>query len=242
MRKLTVKTVSIFIAALFCAQSFASGALPSEPHLYVQGSAELQVQPDIAVIHVAITKKSKQLTSAKKLVDDVMASAIDIAKKHNVKLDNIHAQQLNIYRQTRYDRTSNQEVFDGFRVNRTLTLTLEGLEGYPALLQKLVDAGMNEINNTEFLVSNKQILMNKLKKAAVSDAKLAAKELSAHFDVELDGLYSASFSPLDTPRTPYERAAPVQLMEAQSSSVEQAYNTGAITLKANVYAVYTIKD
>ncbi|KAF7771503.1 hypothetical protein PCIT_a4096 [Pseudoalteromonas citrea] len=231
----------LLTAALLSAQSFAS-SLPSEPHLYVQGNAHMQVQPDRAVIRVAITEKSKSLSEAKKRLDDIMANAISIAKNHKIKSDNIHAEQLNVYRQTRYNRTTNQDEFEGFRVSRSLTLKLEQIESYPVLLQKLVDAGINEFNNTQFEVSNKSALMKSLNKVAIKDAKLAAKELASDFDVKLDGLYSVSFSPMETPRAPYARAESMKVMSSDSGSVENAYNTGALTLKAHVYAVYTISN
>lgn len=236
-----MKLISTVVAALFCAHSYA-GSLPLTPHLYVQGNAHMQVQPDQAVIRVAITQKSKALPEAKTTVDDIMANAIAIAKSHHIRVDDIHAEQLNVYRQTRYNRTTNQEEFEGFRVSRTLTLTLKKLEDYPVLLQKLVDAGINEFNNTQFEVSNRSTLMKDLNKAAIKDAKLAAKELASDFEVKLDGLYSVSFSPMETPRTPYARAESMKLMDASSGNVEQAYNTGALTLNAKVYAVYTIDN
>jgi uncharacterized protein YggE len=237
-----VKICSILLtAALLSAQTFASST-PSAPHLYVQGNAQMQIQPDRAVIRVAITEKSNTLSKAKKRVDEIMANAISIAKKHKIKSDDIHAEQLNVYRQTRYNRSTNNEEFDGFRVSRSLTLKLEQIESYPLLLQKLVDAGINEFNNTQFEVSNKKTLMEKLKKVAIKDAKLAAEELASDFDVKLDGLYSVSFSPMHTSRAPYARAAPMMMMDAESGNVKNAYNTGALTLKAQVYAIYTIEN
>jgi uncharacterized protein YggE len=228
------------VATLFCTSVFAS-ALPDEPHLYVQGSAKMQVQPDRATIRVAITEKHKQLTDAKKRVDSIMEDAIKLAKRFNIKPDDIHADQLNVHRQTRYDRNTSEEVFEGFRVSRSLTLTLSNIESYPKLLQQLVDAGITEFYNTEFSVSNQDELADKLRKEAIKDAKLAAKELANDFDVKVDKLYSVSFSPLSTPTVPYLRQASMRMMDSESGSYKEAYNTGAITIDAQVYAVYLIK-
>lgn len=218
--------------------SFA-GALPDAPHLYVKGTAFMQVQPDTAIIRVAITEKEKSLPKAKESVDNVIAKAIEIAKRFDIASDDIHADQLNVYRQTRYNRDTNEEEFQGFRVSRSLTLKLKDISHYPKLLQALVDSGINQFNNTEFTVENESKFLNSLKKTAIKDAKKAAQELAAEFDVELAKLYSVSMQPMQTLTQPYMRAAPMA-MEADSGSLKDAYNTGSIKLTAEVYAVYLI--
>ncbi|TMO90482.1 SIMPL domain-containing protein, partial [Pseudoalteromonas sp. S3178] len=90
----------------------------------------------------------------KENVDKIMAKAIEIAKRFDIKEDDIHAEQLNVYRQTRYNRESNEEEFDGFRVSRSLTVKLKDIKKYPELLQEFVDSGINQFNNTEFGVEN----------------------------------------------------------------------------------------
>ncbi|MBR8844823.1 MULTISPECIES: SIMPL domain-containing protein [Pseudoalteromonas] len=224
-----------------CLSGFSfAGALPDSPHLYVKGTSFIQVQPDVATIRVAITEKQKSLPTAKENVDKIMAKAIEIAKRFDIKEDDIHAEQLNVYRQTRYNRESNEEEFDGFRVSRSLTVKLKDIKKYPELLQEFVDSGINQFNNTEFGVENEGKYLQSLKKAAIKDAKKAAKELAGEFDVELAKLYSVSFQPMQTPVQPYVRSA-AMAMEADQGAYKNAYNTGAITLNAEVYAVYLIE-
>ena len=76
---------------------------------------------------------------------------------------------------------------------------------------------------------------------AIKQAKAAAKELSADFDVELKGLYSASLSPLDMPSVPYMRSEKVMMADgAPSNYVPDAYHAGEITISASSYAIYYI--
>ncbi|WP_440056151.1 SIMPL domain-containing protein [Pseudoalteromonas sp. T1lg65] len=234
-----MRLLSGFLAICFSAVSFA-GALPNSPHLYVKGTAYMQVQPDTAIIRVAITEKDKSLPTAKKNVDEIMAKAIEISKTFGIKKEDIHADQLNIYRQTRYNRQTNQEEFEGFNVNRSLTVKLKDISRYPELLQAFVDSGINQFNNTEFAVENEGQFLDSLKKSAIKDAKKAAKELSQEFDVKIVRLYSVSFDPMQTPQRPYSRSAS-GLMQAEAANVKEAYNTGTIKLSAEVYAVYFIE-
>ncbi|TMP30176.1 SIMPL domain-containing protein [Pseudoalteromonas rubra] len=230
---------SLLAAAIFALSTGAqAGSLPEGPHLYVKGMSSVEVQPDAAIIRVAITEKHKSLPDAKANVDQIMAKAIQIARDFDIKTNDIHAEQLNVHRQTRYNRSNNEEEFDGFRVSRSLTVKLKDLAEYPNLLQAFVDSGINQFNNTEFVVEDKAEYMKKLKKSAIEEAKAAARELADDFDVELGRLYSVSFSPMNVPVQPYARG---KMMAAESMDVSQAYNTGDTTLTAEVYAVYFIE-
>ncbi len=187
-----------------------------------------------------LPKSKSRCPQLKKTSIRLWLNAIEIAKRFDIKEDDIHADQLNVYRQTRYNRESNEEEFDGFRVSRSLTVKLKDIKKYPELLQEFVDSGINQFNNTEFGVENEGKYLQSLKKAAIKDAKKAAKELAGEFDVELAKLYSVSFQPMQTPVQPYVRSA-VMAMEADQGAYKNAYNTGAITLNAEVYAVYLIE-
>ncbi|GEK08969.1 hypothetical protein PPE03_12180 [Pseudoalteromonas peptidolytica] len=235
-----MKRLLLFPLVLIFSSITKASSLPDSPHLYVKGTSFIQVQPDVATVRVAITENHKSLPTAKENVDKVMAKAIEIAKDFNIQESDIHADQLNIYRQTRYNRQTNEEEFDGFRVSRSLTVKLKDIAKYPKLLQEFVDSGINQFNNTEFSVENEGKYLQSLKKAAIKDAKKAAKELAGEFEVELDKLYSVSFQPMQTPIQPYVRTA-AMAMEADRGSYKDAYNTGSITLNAEVYAVYLLK-
>ncbi|KZN39803.1 SIMPL domain-containing protein [Pseudoalteromonas luteoviolacea] len=225
------------VMSVLLSTSAIAGSLPTSPHLYVKGYAEQAVAPDTAIVNVAINEKNKNLQFAKSKVDDVMARAIEIAKRFGVESKHIYAEQLNVYKQTRYNRTTNVEEFDGFKVSRNLTLRLKEVERYPELLQAFVDSGINQFNNTQFIVEDKEEVMKKLKASAIKQARLGAKELADGFGVKVGDLYSVSFSPMNVPVQPYARG---KMMAAETMSVKDAYNVGDTTLKAEVYAVYYI--
>ncbi|KZN45909.1 SIMPL domain-containing protein [Pseudoalteromonas luteoviolacea] len=217
--------------------SAMAGSIPTTPHLYVKGYSEVSVQPDTAIINVAINEKSKSLQQAKSDVDDVVAKALSIAKSFGVKGNHINAEQLNVYKQTRYNRSTNEEEFTGFKVSRNITLKLKDIDKYPELLQAFVDSGINQFNNTQFVVEDKSEIMKELKQNAIEQAKLGAKELADGFGVKVGDLYSVSFAPMNVPIQPYARG---KVMAAESMSLQDAYSTGDTKLTAEVYAVYYI--
>lgn len=233
-----MKRLIFVLLASFSSFSFAS-ALPQEPHLYVQGTAKLQVKPDRATITIGIDDTQSTIADAKKNIDDIAQNVIAIGKQFGIAEKDIQAQQLNAYKQMDYDREQNKQVFVGFRVSRDIQLTLSQIDKYPELLQALVDAGVTEFRNTQFTVSDQNTILDAVQKAAIKDAKLAAKELAKDFDVKLGTLYSVSFSPLEPQSVPYMRAKEKMMVMADGGN-GPSYNTGHITIDAQVYAVYLI--
>ncbi|MFC0117395.1 SIMPL domain-containing protein [Pseudoalteromonas xiamenensis] len=232
-----MKKLMLAFAALVTLNANAN-SLPDAPHLYVQGNAKIQVKPDRANIVIGIDDTQTNTADAKKNVDAIAAKVIEIAKRYQIAEKDIQAEQLNVYRQTEYDREQNKQRFVGFRVFRNIRMTLTLVDKYPDLLQDLVDAGVTEFRDTQFSVADHNTILKTVQKAAIKDAKMAAKELAKDFDVRIGKLYSVSFSPIDAPTMPYMRAE--KMMVQADSGAGAGYNTGFITVDAQVYAVYLI--
>lgn len=230
------------LAAAMTFNVFADST-PSAPHIYIQGQAEITTAADSVLLNVGIVEVDKDLMAAKNKADKTMAKAIKLAKQAGVFGKDINAGQISIHRETQYNRETNQQDFVGFRVSRGLSLTLKSVDKYPTLLQNLVNGGINQVNQTQFVSSKYNELHEQAQKLAIKDAKQAASEFASNYDVDLKGLYSASMSPMDTSVQPYVRAKMTMSADAESGSVvPDSYHAGEITITASSYAIYLIKD
>ena len=241
-----MNTLKLFLGSTIALSILSLNAVasptPDAPHIYVKGQATLTTMPDYAQMSVGITEVNKDLIAAKNKADITMAKAIKLVKTLGVKDTDINAGQINIHRDTQYNRQTGQQEFIGFKITRTLTVKLTDISKYPTLLQSLVNNGINQINNTQFLASNYNELHKKAQKMAIQDAKKAAKELSDDFDVSLKGLYSASLSPLNVQTQPYMRTKEMVMADsAPGNYVPDAYHSGEIKVTASSYAIYYIE-
>ncbi|MDQ9090703.1 SIMPL domain-containing protein [Pseudoalteromonas haloplanktis] len=230
------------LAAAFSFNVFAAST-PDAPHIYIQGQAKITTAADNVMLDVGIVEVNKDLMAAKQQADTTMAKAIKLAKQAGVLDKDINAGQISIHRENQYNRETNKQEFVGFRVSRSLSLTLKEIDKYPQLLQNLVSGGINEINQTQFVSSRFQELKQQAQKMAIKDAKSAAEEFASDFDVKLKGLYSASMSPIETNVQPYMRAKMANMVDAESGSfVPDAYHAGELVISASSYAIYLIED
>ncbi|WP_283710703.1 SIMPL domain-containing protein [Pseudoalteromonas prydzensis] len=230
------------LAAALSFNVFAAST-PDAPHIYIQGQAQISTVADNVKLSVGIVEVEKDLMAAKQKADTTMAKAIKLAKQAGVLDKDINAGQISIHRESQYNRETNKQEFVGFRVSRSLSLTLKQIDKYPQLLQNLVSGGINEINQTEFVSSRYQELQQQARKMAIKDAKTAAQEFAADYDVEIKGLYSASMSPMDTNAQPYMRVKMASMADSAESGsfVPDAYHAGELVIKASSYAIYLIE-
>ncbi|WP_404340129.1 SIMPL domain-containing protein [Pseudoalteromonas mariniglutinosa] len=220
-----------------------AGTTPDAPHIYIQGQAQITTLPDNVKLSVAIVEIEKDVMGAKQKADETMAKAIKLAKQAGIDEKGIHASQISINRDNHYNRDTGKQEFIGFRVSRTLSLTLTDIKKYPVLLQNLVNAGINEINQTQFTSSKHAELEKKAQKMAIADAQSAAKEFATDYGVTIKGLYSASSNPLNTGVQPYMRAEKAVMLDSNAGNyVPDAYHAGEITISASSYAVYLIEN
>ena len=230
------------LAAALTFNVFAEST-PSAPHIYIQGQAEITTAADTVLLNVGIVEIDKDLLAAKNKADKTMAKAIKLAKNSGALDKDINAGQINIYRETKYNRQTNAQEFVGFRVSRNITIKLNSIDKYPTLLQSLVNEGINQINNTQFVSSKYNELHQQAQKLAIKDARQAAKEFANDYGVEIKGLYSASMSPMDTSVQPYARAKMAMLSDSESGGVvPDSYHAGEITISASSYAIYLIEN
>ncbi|WP_286247610.1 SIMPL domain-containing protein [Pseudoalteromonas sp. MM1] len=241
-----MKTHILILSSAIALSTLSLGAhansTPNAPHIYVKGEATVTTMPDYVQLSVGIVEIDKDLIDAKNKADKTMAKAIKLVKELGIKDGNINAGHISINRESQYNRSSGEQEFKGFRVSRTLSVKLSQIEKYPQLLQNLVNNGINQINQTQFLASNYEELHKQAQKLAIQDARKAAKELSADYGVELKGLYTASLSPMNVPAQPYARSEKTMMVadSAPGNFVPDAYHAGEIKVTASSYAVYFI--
>jgi hypothetical protein len=231
------------LAAALTFNVFAEST-PSAPHIYIKGQAKITSVADTVLLNVGIVEIDKDLLAAKNKADKTMAQAIQLAKKSGALDKDINAGQINIYRETQYNRQTNAQEFVGFRIARNITIKLHSIDKYPTLLQSLVNEGINQINNTQFVSSKYNELHQQAQKLAINDARQAAKEFATDYGVEIKGLYSASMSPMDTGVQPYARAKMAMFSDSESGGVvvPDSYHAGEITISASSYAIYLIEN
>nr|WP_324259710.1 SIMPL domain-containing protein [Cellvibrio fontiphilus] len=233
--------------ALFCANVGAT-PLPQQPHVYVEGAAELEIEPDVMVFTLSIQTVDLDLAKAKADVDARSRLLIDTIKKLGIKTNDIATTALNI--RPEYDYKENQRVLTGNHVSRQVDINLRDLKKYPEMMKALVDAKISETINTQLTLSDKKTAEEKVQTAAINDAKARAGRLAKAQGREVGDAWSISeFNNRGNER--WELRPNRELMGSSPSMKTDAmalqrvanepFEPGVMKISAQVYVVYLLK-
>lgn len=240
---------SLFIAlALAVSLSATANPLPREPHIYVEGSADVEVAPDVAFLSVLIEESRSSAEEAKRVVDERSRKLIALSKELGVTGTDISTSGFNIA--PHYDYVDGRSVYRGTTVSRTIDLTLNNLESYPALLKALIDSGVSRTLTHELDVKNREEVLSQARVKAMDDARQKAQMLARSQKVKLGGVHS--ISEFNLRQDEVHKLYPSATMggagklgnaavEYDRSRAEEPFLPGLLVVKAQMYVVYYLK-
>ncbi len=158
------------------------------------GEGKVVAKPDIAKINLsivtdALTSKAAQDENSKK-----SKAITDYLKKQNIDEKDIKTTGYNIYPQYRYPQYGGQPTITGYQVNQSIEVKVRDLDKVSNILDGIVAAGANQVNQLSFEIDNPDALKAEARKKAIDDAKQKAKELEDQLGIDLGKIVNFSES------------------------------------------------
>lgn len=243
-----MKFLTAFLSLLLLSLPVSANPLPAQPHIYVEGSAELEVEPDMMNFSLSIQTMNVDLAKAKADVDARSQLLIETVKKFGIKAEDIATTALNI--RPEYEYKENQRVLIGNNVSRQVDITLRDLKKYPDMMKALVDAKISETINTNLTLSNKKSVEEKVQAAAMKDARERAERLAKSQGKSVGEPWSISEFNIRGDEV-WKLVPNRQLMEGASSKTAmrldaqansgEPFEPGKMKITAQLYVVYLLK-
>lgn len=238
------KLISILASLLF-SMNVLAGALPDQPHIYVEGSAELEVEPDMMSFSLNIHTVDLDLAKAKANVDARSRVLIETIKKFGIKADDVATTALNI--RPEYDYRDNQRVLAGNYVSRQVDITLRDLKKYPDMMKAMVDAKISETINTSLTLADKKSVEEKAQNAAMKDARERAERLAKSQGKSVGDPWSISEFNMRNdenwrmvPNSQFMERTSKAMVADQANSGEP-FEPGKMKITAQLYVAYLLK-
>jgi len=183
MRKLLLLSAAVL---LFSAHSFAQNAI-EPPLVTVTGQAEVRVPPDEVVFTLEVESVDRDMLTANKRTDDSVREVLAIARKNNVKAEDVQTSHISVQPKYNTDDLSSEQrrtvkrVLVGYEVSKTVAVRLRDISRFDELLADVLKAGVTRVSNLEFRDS--QIRKHKdqaramAMRAAQEKATLLAREI-----------------------------------------------------------------
>ena len=237
----------LLVLSLISCTTIAS-VIPSEPHIYVEGTSEFGTTPDKIIITVSLSAVNVDAEIAKSEIDQKSLDLFEAVKKLNVEKSDITATPLQINPAFEYE--DRKKIDKGTLVNRDIDITLKDITKYSQLNDALVRVGITSKISTIIDVSNEKELKKRALMLALKDARLKAESLAELQNKTIKDVHS--ISEFSTREDNSYTLNPAQYIFGQSYNVaeqrsriapstSEIFEIGEMTVSAKVFVVYTIE-
>jgi len=156
----------------------------------VAGLGEIIVEPDSVRVEVAVFSTGKDLGVAKKEVDKVMSTLLELTKKMKVADDDVTATELHVAPEWDYEKQQNRTT--GFEISRSMSVTLRQVVKLDEFLNASIEAGANRIDRIVLETSKEKSLKDEAFMLAIDNAKQQAVRIAAGLGAKLGKVHKVT--------------------------------------------------
>jgi len=140
----------------------------------VTGEATVAVAPDAAAIRIGVSSQGRTAHEASDANSKRMAAVLSAIKDAGVADRDIRTSRLSL--QPQYDSSKpGPPRLLGFRVTNQVSIKIRDIDQMPAILDRAIGAGANEMSGIEFVVSEQSKLLDQARDEAIADARRKAE-------------------------------------------------------------------
>jgi hypothetical protein len=140
----------------------------------VTGEATVAAAPDMALIRIGVTSQGKNARAASDANAREMTVVLAAIKEAGVADKDIQTTSLSLQPQYDPNKTGAARLI-GFAANNQVTVKIRDISQLPAILDRAISAGANEMSGIEFVVSEQSKLLDKARAEAIEDAHRKAE-------------------------------------------------------------------
>jgi uncharacterized protein YggE len=197
----------------------------------VTGTAEVQAVPDRFIVHAAAMQEGHDVSIISATVNDQITKVLALANRLGIDKQQVQALSLQITPQWQYQP---KRVLTGYQASRDITITLKGLDQYGRLIDGLVAIGINNISQTQAILSNRHELMLDALASAVKDAQAKADKIAAATGLKVGRPVSIEVESGD-------QGGPVPMRSLAMKAESSPFEPGQTTLQQRVNITYELK-
>ena len=231
MHRLTVAAAAL--AATLAAASPALAEDTRMPRLIsLSGHGEMRMAPDMAFVTTGVL--SQGVTAADALAANTAAMNALFAALTGAGIAEKDVQTSNVFVQPRYNfQDGKAPELIGYDVSNTVTVIVRKIGDLGPLLDKVVQAGSNQINGIGFEVSKPDAALDEARKLATADATRKAKIYAEAMGVGLGRVMSISEGVNYQPPMPMARSK-VMMADAAAAPVPVAAGEQTLSVDVNI--------
>lgn len=221
------------IAVLAAALPLSASAAGAKRTITLSASGTVKAAPDMASISTGVTSEGQTAQDALSKNTDAMTNVVSTLKEAGLKAKDIQTTDFNV--SPVYERKKDEQAAfrTGYRVSNNVNITVRDIDKLGDVLDKVVQAGANEINSISFGIAEPEKMKDEARRLAMTNAIDNAKLYAEAAGVELGPVVKITESGDYTPR-PYRAMAAAAPMMAEAKQVPVEGGTMSVEAKVQV--------
>ncbi len=225
------KLIAIFLSVILI---LAATVAFADTKITVNGSGEVRVSADTAVISLGVNARDKDVLKAQQKANETIAAIRTALIDAGIKEENINTDFINIY--AIYDYKDDQEQIVAYNANSTLAIRVTDIESVGSIIDICFAAGANTLNGINFSASDTTEAETEAMKKAVADAKAKAEVLAEAAGLKIKGIEviteGGTYSYTNTLGNMYDRD--FEVAEAEDDSGSTVVQSAKLIVSASV--------
>lgn len=212
-------------AMLAASPSLAEADAPPVPQLQANGSGEVMVVPDIAIVTIGVTSQAPEASAALAANSADLTRAIAAIRAAGIAEKDIATSGFSIdpvYQQAADRPSDRPPEIVGYRVDNQVRVTVRDIARSGGLLDQVVTAGANRVSGIAFDISDSKAAAEQAIRAAIADARAKGELMADAAGLRLVRILSLNAGDNGGPRPAMafdmaERAKAVPVMPGERS-------------------------
>lgn len=205
-------------------------------HITVSGAGSARARPDLAIAELGVTAHGETATLAMSQNRQLVASLRQALRQNGVEDADVLTSDFAIHRERgSQSQRGVDRPGERFVVRNLLQVTIRDIERAGVLLDRLVEAGANEVRGIRFTLQDDTQMALQARALAAADARQKAQHLAELHDTRLGKVLRISKSSVRGGRP---QAMMMKAMDTSSSTV----SVGELTFAAHLQVIYELTD
>jgi uncharacterized protein YggE len=205
----------------------------------VSGSGEVAAEPDVAFVTLGVEARKPSMADARAEVARTVERVLALTRDLRIDPKLVNATRVQVQPEYSWNEKDRKRVLLGYLVSRQVQVEVRDLEQLGPLLERAVDAGVNQVNDPMLDSSKRKSLEREAMAKAVDDARLNAETLARAAGVKLGPVRMLNGS-ASAPPMPVYRRGPMVMADAAAAPPAETYEPGEMKFNAMVNAEYDL--
>lgn len=155
--------------------------------IWVSGTGEVTVTPDIATLRLGIVSQEASVAEAQTKASEAMNKVRTALTNSGVAEKDIQTQYFNIRQRTKWDREKEEETVIGYQVTNKVIVKIRDTDKVGTIIDAVAEAGgdLTRIDSIGFSVDDPSVYYEEAREKAMADAKAKAEQLAELAGVSL---------------------------------------------------------